>query len=164
MISFSISDVYWFVDENPLFDSADGCADVQRFEDFWEADLRRYCTTRVVSNRFELVAEMSLVFTDVPQGISTFYVFCISIYILVTQRILNLNVWSAKRSTARLQQICAVLVLCALKSSAVNLCWWYKNKLLCATLWYPGFNSAVEALNSLPQDILAEMVWTDHFI
>lgn len=40
-----------------------------------------------LANRLELVAEMSLVFTDVPQGISMFYVFCISICIPVTQRI-----------------------------------------------------------------------------
>ena len=49
--------------------------------------MRRYCSTKVVSNRLELVAKMSLVFTDVPQGISMLYVFCISICIPVTQRI-----------------------------------------------------------------------------
>ena len=44
---------------------------------------------------------------------------------------LNLNVWSAKGSTAHLQQICAVLVLCALKNSAVNLCWWNRPSFRC---------------------------------
>ena len=36
---------------------------------------------------------------------------------------LNLNVLSLKGSAVHVQQICAVLVLCALKNSAVNLCW-----------------------------------------
>ena len=36
---------------------------------------------------------------------------------------LNLNVRSLKGSAAHVQQICAVLVLCTLKNSAVNLCW-----------------------------------------
>ena len=50
---------------------------------------------------------------------------------------LNVNVWSAKGSTA-LQQLCAVLVLCALKNSAGNLCWWYIKKKMFKCSMGPG--------------------------
>ena len=56
---------------------AQACKDLRTFE-----ALLQY-QGRIISNRLELVADMSLVFTDVPQGISTFYVFCISICIPV---------------------------------------------------------------------------------
>ena len=67
---------------------------------------------------------------------------------------LNLNVWSAKGSTAHLQQICAVLVLCALKNSAVNLCWWYKNKKSSNAQW--GLAWALKA--SLKASVLAASI------
>ena len=66
---------------------------------------------------------------------------------------LNVNVWSAKGSTA-LQQICAVLVLCALKNSAGNLCWWYKNKKCSNAQW--GLAWALKA--SLKASVLAASI------
>ena len=67
---------------------------------------------------------------------------------------INLNVWSAKGSTAHLQQVCAVLVLCALKNSAVNLCWWYKNKKSSNAQW--GLAWALKA--SLKASVLAASI------
>lgn len=39
-----------------------------------------------------------------------------------------------------------------------ELLYFLKTDLFVVAVWSPGFNSAVEALNTLPQDILVEMV------
>lgn len=39
-----------------------------------------------------------------------------------------------------------------------ELLYFLKTDLFIVAVWLPGFNSAVEALNTLPQDILVEMV------